>query len=144
MIRQAATALIFMMIPVSGIATADDMKPLDPRVEALLDAMPTEQQVDEMMTEMPDITALLGGLMQIASDDDTRATLERVGTKLQNRLDGLDLEADIENGEIPDINGLIGEMMKLPADREMMGDLLGLAFEVKDVIDDAMPEATEQ
>jgi hypothetical protein len=133
----ATSALILIAAP--AIAAPEDKHP-DPRVEEILNQMPTRDEIKAITKDMPDMTHMIMGLKDIAEDEDTHATFERLGTRLESTFSRL--EAETADGEIPDLNALFEDMMMLSTDRQTMGDLLGLAFQVKDVMEEAMPEET--
>ena len=134
MLRFAFIAAFCLATPISMHA----QEVLDPRVEAILDQMPTQDEVDELLAQMPDLNAMMTGMMDIAQDPETVATLERVGARLEQRFASLELSA--AEGELPDLNLLMEEVMGLATDRETAGDLLTLMFQVVDVVEDAAGE----
>jgi len=116
------------------VARAADEK-RDPRVEEILSQLPTEAEMEDVLESLPDLNKMVGGVMEIAQDPETAETLERVGTRLEQRFANLDIE--MNDGDMPDLNLLMGEMMGLASDRETMGDVLGLMFQVVDVIEES-------
>ena len=138
MIRSVLFAAAILAAPT--LAFADEKR--DPRVEAILDELPTRADMENALEDMPDLNVLMTGVMDIAQDPETMDTLERVGARLEQRFADLDIEA--ADGEMPDLNLLMGEMMglatDLSTDRETMGDLLGLMFQVVDVVEESVGE----
>lgn len=133
MIRSAIIAALCFSMPLSAIS-----EERDPRVEAILNDLPTRAEMEDAFSNMPDINKMMSGVMEIAQDPETIDTLERVGTRLEQRFSSIDLE--VEEGGLPDFNLLMGEMMGLASDRETMGDVLGLMFQVVDVMEEVTAE----
>jgi len=134
MIRSALIALFALSVPMSAAADEDR----DPRVEEILSKLPSEAEMEDMLEQMPDMNKMVSGVMEIAQDPETMETLERVGARLEERFAGMDL--NVEDGEMPDPNLLMGEMMGLASDKESLGDVLGLMFQVVDVMEEATAE----
>ena len=76
---------------------------------------------------------MVTGLIDIAEDPETMDTLERVGARLEQRF--ANIELTVADGEIPDFNLVMEEVLGLASDRETVGDLLGLMFQVVDVVE---------
>jgi len=139
MIRTIFAATCVLALPLAAVA---DDKPRDPRVEEILKDLPSRGEIDEMLEAMPDVNGLVTGLRDIAEDPDTMETLERVGSRLEGL--GETLEAQTADGEMPDFNSLISELMYLATDEEIVGDVLGLAFQVSDLMEEIAPELAEE
>ena len=129
MIRAALSALTVLALPALSFADQDR----DPRVEAILDELPSEAEMRDVLDQMPDLNAMMTGIIDIAEDPETLDTLERVGARLEERLEGIELA--VQDGEVPDLNLIMEEMIGLASDRDTMGDVLGLMFQVVDVIE---------
>lgn len=80
--------------------------------------------------------------MEVANDKDNQKTLEGLVGRLEGEFSAM--EADLNSGNIPDINGMIERFMLLSTDRAFMGDALDLAFQVQDVMTEALPEASKR
>ena len=139
MFKSFAISLVASVALLTPIAFADEPLPIDPRAEALLKMLPADEAVEDVMNKLPDLTALLVGLKDIAEDDATAARLDRIGERLESRLGAMEMTDD----GVPDINGMLGEVLKLSTDKQLMGDVLTLAFQVKDLVDEVMPETAQ-
>ena len=131
MIRSTLFAAIAILVPLGAFAD----EPRDPRVEEILNQLPTEAEIEEMLSDLPDMNKMMTGVMDIAQDPETMETLERVGTRLEERFSSLEL--NVEEGEVPDFNHMMEEIMGLASDRETIGDVLGLMFQVVDVVEES-------
>ena len=114
---------------------------IDPRVEEILAELPTRAEMETALAKMPDMNKMMTGVMEIAEDPETKETLERVGTRLETQFSDFDL--NVKDGEIPDFNLVVDEMMTIASDKETMGDLLGLMFQMVDVMEEVVEEASE-
>jgi len=111
------------------------------RVEHALDGLPDRAEVEAVMAELPNITGALTGLMDVATDDENQKTLEGFLGRLDSEFSTM--EAELNSGAIPDINGMLERFMLLSTDRAFMGDALDLAFQVQDVMTEALPESAK-
>ena len=108
------------------------------RINRALDQLPDRADVEAAMDRLPDFSGTLNGLAEIANDEGNQATLERLLGRLEGEFSSI--EAEMVQGDIPDINAVIERLLLLPTDREFMGDALDLAFQVQDVMVEALPE----
>lgn len=131
-------SILISVLALSGPFQAFADKKYDPRVEEILDQLPTEAEIEEVLSAMPDMNKMVTGMMDIAKDPETIETLERVGTRLEERFSSLELH--VEDGEMPDFNNMMGEVMGLASDRETIGDVLGLMFQFIDVMEESVGE----
>lgn len=111
------------------------------RVEQALNQLPDRADIEAAMDQMPDITGALTGLMDVANDEGNQKTLEGLFGRLESEFS--EVEADLSGGDIPDLNGMIERLMLLSTDRAFMGDALDLAFQVQDVMTEALPESAK-
>lgn len=139
-----ALALLVFCLPALAEPELDTARPQDPRIAEILSNLPTEAEIDDIMSDVPDMTRLMTGMMDIVTDEDNHATLERVAGRLESRLEVIEQAASPETGEMPDINALMREVMMMSTDKEMMGDLLGLAFQVNDLMEDVTEEIEDK
>ncbi len=131
----------WLALAAPAFAEPETPEPQDPRIAEILANLPTEAEIDAIMRDVPDMTRLMTGMMDIVTDEDNHAALERVAARLESRLEHIELAANLEDGEMPDINALMREVMMISTDKDMMGDLLGLAFQVSDVMEEVIEEA---
>jgi len=108
------------------------------RVEQALNQLPDRAEVEAAMEQIPDITGAMTGLMEVVSDTQNQQTLEGLMGRLESEFSAV--ETDLSKGGIPDINGMLERFMLLSTDRAFMGDALDLAFQVQDVMTEALPE----
>lgn len=121
-------------------AIAQD-RPVDPRVEEILNKLPSETQINDIMAELPDMNVMMDGMMELAENEDLKAGMGRIGARLENRFE--DMEFEREDGR-PDFNGVIEEMLSLSTDRELMGDVFSLMFLMTDHMEDVIEEADKK
>ncbi|MEO9971126.1 MAG: hypothetical protein ABJG15_15115 [Hyphomonadaceae bacterium] len=139
MVRFALMTALFMSFAVPAFAQSDADRRA--RVERALNQLPDRADVEAAMDQLPNITGALTGLMDVATDEGNQQTLQGLVGRLENEFSGF--EAQLSGGDIPDLNGMIERMMLLTTDRAFMGDALDLAFQVQDVMTDALPEASK-
>jgi len=139
MIRFAlvSLALSLAILPAWSQSDADRRA----RVEQALDQLPERADIEAVMAEMPNITGALTGLLHVASDEDNQKTLESLVGRLEGEFSGM--EAQLANGKVPDLNGMMERLLLLSTDRAFMGDALDLAFQVQDVMTEALPASAK-
>lgn len=140
MLRFVCVSIIlgFFALPAFAQSDADRRA----RVEQALNQLPDRAEIEAAIDQIPNITGALTGLMEVANDKDNQKTLEGLVGRLEGEFSAM--EADLNSGNIPDINGMIERFMLLSTDRAFMGDALDLAFQVQDVMTEALPEASKR
>ena len=136
MFRFAILSVLLAMVAMPAFAQSDAERRA--RVERALDQLPEPADIEAAMDQVPNITGALTGLMAIANDAENQKTLEGLVGRLESEFSVIGEE--LSDGDIPDLNGMIEQLMLLSTDREFMSDALDLAFQVQDVMVEAMPE----
>ena len=136
MFRFAVLSVLLAMVAMPAFAQSDAERRA--RVERALDQLPERADIEAAMDQVPNITGALTGLMAIANDEGNQKTLEGLVGRLESEFSVIGEE--LGDGDIPDLNGMLEQLMLLSTDREFMGDALDLAFQVQDVMVEAMPE----
>ena len=136
MFRFAILSVLLAMVAMPAFAQSDAERRA--RVERALDQLPEPADIEAAMDQVPNITGALTGLMAIANDAENQKTLEGLVGRLESEFSVIGEE--LSDGDIPDLNGMMEQLMLLSTDREFMGDALDLAFQVQDVMVEAMPE----
>lgn len=139
MIRFALVSVVLYVAALPALAQSDADRRA--RVEQALNQLPERSDVEAIMAEMPNITGALTGLLDVANDEDNQKTLEGLVGRLEGEFSSMD--AELANGQVPDLNGMIERFLLLSTDRAFMGDALDLAFQVQDVMTDALPESAK-
>ncbi len=135
MIRFALMSALLAVSTLPALAQSDADRRA--RVEQALDQLPERADVEAVMAEMPNITGALTGLLDIANDDGNQKTLESLLGRLEGEFSAM--ETELTAGQVPDLNGMMERFLLLSTDRAFMGDALDLAFQVQDVMTEAMP-----
>lgn len=141
MFRLALVCALLGLCAVPAFADADADADRRARVEQALSHLPERADVEAVMAEMPNITGALTGLMDVANDKGNQKTLEGLVERLEGEFSAM--ETELADGNIPDLNGMIERFMLLSTDRSFMGDALDLAFQVQDVMTEALPETAK-
>jgi len=135
-------ALVFVVLTLFALpALAQSDADRRARVERALNQLPERADIEAAMDQIPNITGALTGLMDVASDEGNQKTLESLLGRLEGEFSVV--EAELSSGGIPDVNGMLERMMLLSTDRAFMGDALDLAFQVQDVMTEALPESAK-
>ena len=140
MLRFVCVSIILGIFALPAFAQSDADRRA--RVEQALNQLPDRAEIEAAIDQIPNITGALTGLMEVANDKDNQQTLEGLVGRLEGEFSAM--EADLNSGNIPDINGMIERFMLLSTVRAFMGDALDLAFQVQDVMTEALPEASKR
>ncbi len=139
MIRFALVSVVLSVASLPALAQSDADRRA--RVEQALNQLPERSDVEAIMAEMPNITGALTGLLDVANDEDNQKTLEGLIGRLEGEFSVI--EAELVSGQVPDLNGMMERFLLLSTDRAFMGDALDLAFQVQDVMTDALPDSAK-
>ena len=136
MFRFAFLSVLLALFALPALAQSDAERRA--RVERALDQLPDRADIEATMDQLPNITGALTGLMAVANDKGNQETFEGLIGRLDAEFSMIGEE--LGDGGIPDVNGMMERLMLLSTDRAFMGDALDLAFQVQDVMVEALPE----
>ena len=139
MFRIALISVLMGLFALPALAQSDAERRA--RVERALDQLPDRTDIEGAMDQLPNITGVLTGLADVANDKGNQRTLESLLGRLEGEFS--DIGAELTSGDIPDVNGMLERVLLLSTDREFMGDALDLAFQVQDVMAEALPETAK-
>lgn len=100
--------------------------------------LPTEAEIEDMIDQMPDFNAIMGGLMKVMQDEDIRDSMKDAGKSFAQSVEksGIkDMTADLDKGEMPDFNTLLATMMRMASDESVMGNMLDVVEELQESVE---------
>ena len=101
--------------------------------------LPTQQEIDEILADLPDFNAIMGDFIALAKDDEVQARFEAAGEKMSRKLEKSRAFETDENG-LPDFNAMMGVMMSMMAKDGPMEDLLETAQDIQAVMEKHVDE----
>ena len=106
--------------------------------EALKDIkLPTETEIEEMQAQMPDLNAMMAGMMKLATDEDMKKGMVKSADRLREKFDNMDFET--KNGT-PDLNAMMSMMIGMMGDEEMLGGMLEAIEPIAEIMEDTVAE----
>ena len=96
--------------------------------------LPTEEQIDEMLQEMPDFNGIIRDMVKLAKDDELKARMERSGEALAKKLDESGAFEPDEDG-MPDVNKAIRVLMYALADEDVTGGMLDTIEDLQSIME---------
>jgi len=84
--------------------------------------LPTQAEIKAMQEAMPDMNALMGGMMEIMKDEKLQSSLRAASKTMAGKMADVDMTKG-ENG-LPDMNAMMGAMLSMMGDEAVMGDML--------------------
>ena len=106
--------------------------------EAIKDIqLPTEAEIENMQAQMPDLNAMMAGMMKLATDEDMKKGMAKSADRLREKFDGLDLET--KNGT-PDLNAMMSMMISMMGDEEMLGGMLEAIEPIAEMMEDTIAD----
>lgn len=105
--------------------------------------LPTQAEIKAMQENMPDMNALMGGMMEIMKDEKLQSSLRSASKTMADKMGEVDMTKG-ENG-LPDMNAMMGAMLSMMGDEaamdEMLSALAPMAEQMESLAKDAAPEA---
>lgn len=104
--------------------------------------LPSAAEIKAMHAQMPDMNALMGGMMEIMKDEKLQSSLRSASKTMAKKMGDVDMSKG-ENG-LPDMNAMMGAMLSMMSDEEGMGAMLSalkpLAIEMEALAKEAAPQ----
>jgi len=146
-----ATAMTLMATP--AMAThPDDTSPTEKTIidktlkstpklpKSLKGQLPSPADIENIMSEMPDLNALMGGMMEVMQDEKFQRTMKNAGKTLEHKMESSGAMKKQANG-LPDFNAAMGAMLSMMSDEETMGGMLEMMGEMAKTLEEHIPEA---
>jgi len=107
----------------------------------LKDSLPSADEIDAIIKELPDFNHLLDGLIEIAQDEKIRSQLADSAAHMKDELEKSGAMEPRDNG-LPDINAGLEVMLRSLSDKEGLGGILdalqGASGELETVIEESL------
>ena len=106
--------------------------------EALKDIqLPTEAEIAQMQKQMPDLNAMMAGMMKLATNEDMKKGMEKSADRLQDKFAGQNFET--KDG-MPDLNAMMSMMISMMGDEEMIGGMLEAIEPIAELMEDTVQD----
>lgn len=101
--------------------------------------LPSQAEINEALTQMPDINAIMGGMMSLMKDEKFRNQMESSAKAFSQRMDAQDVFKKDANG-MPDFNKAFEVMLGTFADEDAMGGMLETMMGLAEAMEEHIPE----
>jgi hypothetical protein len=102
--------------------------------------LPTEAEIEEMQAQLPDLNAMLAGMMKLATDEDMKKGMAKSADRLREKFEDQDFET--EDG-MPDLNAMMSTMLSLMGDEELVGGMIEAIEPIAELMEDMAPESAK-
>ena len=106
---------------------------------SLAGQLPSASEIEDIMADMPDLNALMGGMMEMMSDPKMQSTMKNVGKTLEQKMDSSGAMKTQANG-MPDMNAAMGAMLSMMSDEEVMGGMMEMLGGMAELAQEHVPE----
>lgn len=109
---------------------------------SLKDSLPSEDQIEDMIAELPDFNHLMDGLIKIAQDETVREQLADSAAHMKEQFEDSGALELRDNG-LPDINTGLEVLLRSLSDRDGIGGMLDALEGVGDELETVMKESLD-
>jgi len=95
--------------------------------------LPTDAEIKQMQDQMPDLNALMAGIMKLATDEDMKKGMAKSAERLKQKLDVDSFET--KEG-MPDFNAMMSAMVGLMGDEELLGGMIEAIEPIAELMED--------
>jgi len=112
----------------------------------LSDQLPSEQDIEKIISDLPDFNHIMDGMAKIAQDEELQNKLKSGAEHMKKSLEESGALETRENG-LPDINGGIAVMLRALSDKDGLGAIVDtledVAKEMGDVVEQGLEKSPE-
>lgn len=83
--------------------------------------LPTDAEIKQMQDQLPDLNAMMAGMMKLATDEDMKKGMAKSAERLKRKLDVDSFET--KDG-MPDLNAMMSAMIGLMGDEEILSGMI--------------------
>lgn len=152
MLRGLSIALAFSAFSTSAMAHSElhpepatrAPKSIAPKTIKKLERpqLPSKTEIQEAITQMPDMNAIMGDMMGIMKDERFRDNMEHSARAFGDRLERSGALEAGENG-MPDFNNAFAVMLQTFSDEEAMGGMMDTMMGFAQAMEKHAPEAAK-
>ncbi len=140
----SSSMITLALLAMPAFASAHEVKE-KPKPEISISdlKLPTEAEIEDIIDQMPDLNALMGGMLNVVQDEDIQDSLKEAGKALSQSVEKsgiMDMDIDIKNGELPDLNNLMATILRMTGDEDVMGEMLGVVTELQKSVEENFDE----
>lgn len=95
--------------------------------------LPSKAEIRQMQNQMPDLNAMMSGMMKLATDEDMKKGMAKSADRLKSKLDFEDFET--KDG-MPDLNAMMSAMIALMGDEELVGGMIEAIEPIAELMED--------
>lgn len=140
----SSTIVTFALLAAPAFANAHEIKAKPKSDISISDLkLPTEAEIEDIIDQLPDLNALMGGMLNVVQDEDIQDSLKEAGKSLAQSVEksGItDMDFDLDKGELPDLNKLMATVLRMAGDEDVMGEMLDVVTELQKSVDENFDE----
>jgi len=101
--------------------------------------LPSKAEINEALKQMPDMNAIMGGMMNVMKDEKFKDQMESSAKAFSKRMDAEDVFKKDADG-MPDFNKAFEVMLGTFSDEEAMGGMLETMMGLAEAMEEHIPE----
>jgi len=95
--------------------------------------LPTDAEIKQMQDQMPDLNALMAGMMRLATDEDMKKGMAKSAERFKQKLD---IDSFESKEGMPDFNAMMSAMIGLMGDEELLGGMIEAIEPMAELMED--------
>jgi len=132
-----------LLLPFTLLASPAMAQSSSNGIQSLKDALPSEAEIEEIISELPDFNHMMDGLMEIAQDEKLRNQLTNSAETMKEKLEESGALELRDNG-LPDMNAALAVMLRTFSDKEALGGMIDTLEEVGKELETVMEESFDK
>jgi len=127
----------------TAFAHPDPAETPEPKAQLSKPQLPSPEEITQAIEQMPDMNALMGGMMGIMKDEKFKDQMESSAKAFKKRMD---TEGVFEKGAdgMPDFNKAFEVMLGTFSDEEAMGGMLDTMTGLAEAMEGIIPEEAKE
>jgi len=127
----------------TAFAHPDPVEAPQPSAKITKPQLPSQAEINQALEQMPDMNALMGGMMKVMKDEKFKDQMESSAKAFSKRMDAEDVFKKGADG-MPDFNKAFEVMLGTFSDEKAMGGMLETMMGLAEAMDDVLPEEAKK
>ena len=123
----------------TAFAHPDPVDAPQPSAKITKPQLPSQAEINQALEQMPDMNALMGGMMKVMKDEKFKDQMESSAKAFSKRMDAEDVFKKGTDG-MPDFNKAFEVMLGTFSDEKAMGGMLETMMGLTEAMEDVLPE----
>lgn len=138
MFRTFVISIAALGLSSTAFAHPDPTDAPKPTAKVIKPQLPSQADIQDALQKMPDMNALMGGMMSVMKDEKFKDQMESSAKALSKRMDGQDVFKKGPDG-MPDFNKAFELMLGTFSDEDAMGGMLETMMDLAEAMEDHIP-----